>query len=183
MNPTDDLFLLIKSMSKNEKRYFKLQVENVKERKYIKLFDKIDKQQAYDESKIRLAFAHESFIKQLPVAKNYLYALILKVLSAYHSDRTVDFRIRTALNNIEILFSKNLFKQCIKIIKREKKTAAYLERYALLLELLKWERRIHSIELSTNTIEVFQEISERMRQLMTVTDYQILAIKFAPRSA
>src|SRR4051812_12079078 len=179
MIPTTDLFLLIKSMGKNEKRYFKLQIKNQGNRNYIQLFDTIDKQKQYDELKIKKVFSDKAFIKQLSVAKNYLYALILKVLSAYHSDRTVDFRIRTALNQVEILFFKNLFKQCLKIIEREKKIAEQLERYALLLELLKWERRIYSFDLNPGIIQLSRTITEKATQFKILTDYQILAIKFA----
>ena len=49
------------------------------------LFEAIDKQQSYDEKAVISKFSKEQFVKQFPVAKNYLYNLILKALDVYHS--------------------------------------------------------------------------------------------------
>ena len=52
---TDPLFQIIKSLTKAEKRYFKLHVNKQiagEDTKFLKLFDLIDKQKDYDESKI-----------------------------------------------------------------------------------------------------------------------------------
>ena len=51
---TDNLFRLIKTMTKSEKRSFKLYVNRIggtETAKFIQLFDVLDKQKAYDEGK------------------------------------------------------------------------------------------------------------------------------------
>ena len=88
MTPSEDLFRLIKSLTPNEKGYFKkFSKIHVREGKnnYMMLFEAIDKQIEYDEKAIINKFSKEQFVKQFPVAKNYLYNLILKALDVYHS--------------------------------------------------------------------------------------------------
>ena len=53
---SEELFQLIKSLSKQEKRYFKLYASRHvigEKNKYVQLFDAIDKQAAYNEEKIK----------------------------------------------------------------------------------------------------------------------------------
>ena len=107
MTPTDDLFRLIKSLTKSEKRYFKLFSGLQKgNKKYVSLFRAIERQESYDENKLKILFSDKTFTNQLSVSKIHLFNLLLKSLSLYHSDRTSDFRIREALNSIEVLFFK-----------------------------------------------------------------------------
>jgi len=78
----DQLFGLIKSLSKAEKRNFKLFVKRIKDpetTKFVRLFDVIDKMGLYDESMILTKV--ESVEKaQLPNLKVHLYKQILACL-------------------------------------------------------------------------------------------------------
>lgn len=148
MNATDDLFKLIKSMNKSEKRYFKLFSSAQKENKNnLLLFDTIEKQEVYDEEKLKKKFGKNESFNQFAVTKTRLYNLILKSLSAYHSKRTIDIQIRKSLNKVEILYFKGLFNQCLKIIEKEKKTCYTFQKYSLLLDLIRWERKIRSFDI------------------------------------
>ena len=63
MKPSEDLFLLIKSLSKTEKGYFQKYAQlhsSGKENNYIKLFYAIEKQASYEESKIVAQFKKEA---------------------------------------------------------------------------------------------------------------------------
>ena len=87
MKKAPDLFHLIKSLNKSEKRYFKLSVSIQQgEKNYLRLFDVIDKQEIYNEKEIKTHFSGEVFIRQLDVTKNYLY----KVLRPYLLRRMKD---------------------------------------------------------------------------------------------
>lgn len=69
---SDDLFQLIRSLSKSEKRHFKLSVSPYGgEKKYLLLFDAIDAQKDYDETELRERFRDEKFIRQFNVAKRF----------------------------------------------------------------------------------------------------------------
>ena len=85
MSKSDVLFQLIKSLSRGEKRNFKLLTQLTSgDKKYIQLFDAIDKESDYDESKIIKDLKDDDFTRQFSVAKNYLYNSILKSLAYFY---------------------------------------------------------------------------------------------------
>lgn len=139
-----DLFQLIKSLSKQEKRYFKLHASRHAiegQNKYERLFDAIDGQHAYDETSIKKIFAGEAFIKQLHVAKNYLYKMILTSLRQYHETRSGD-PFNRWMREAEILFDRGLFEQSDKIFQKAVKIAQREENFLQLLQASRWEHRI-----------------------------------------
>lgn len=141
MKPSTELFNLIKSLSKSEKRFFKLSSSlQSGSKNYLKIFNAIDKQKEYDEEGIKEQFKKETFIKHFPSEKNHLYKLILKSLRAYHSENAVSSILKQEIKNIEILFSKALYKECNKFLKRAKKMAIDHEKFYYLYELLNWEK-------------------------------------------
>ena len=90
MKVSDDLFQLIKSMSKSEKGYFKkfASKHTIGEKNiYVKLFDAMDRIDEYNELLIKKKFAGEKFADKLYSTKNYLFNLILKALSSYHAEK------------------------------------------------------------------------------------------------
>ncbi|MGZ6555019.1 MAG: hypothetical protein ACXVDV_20715, partial [Bacteroidia bacterium] len=97
MKYSDDLFQLINTLSKNEKGYFKkYAAKHVigEQNNYIRLFDAIEKQNEYDEEKIKKIFKAETFIKHLPSEKNYLYWMIIKSLMEYHSELSIAIELK-----------------------------------------------------------------------------------------
>ena len=165
MKASDDLFQLIKSLTKSEKGYFK-KINSIhirgEKNNYMRLFEAIDRQEAFDEHKIILQFKGDAFTNQLSVAKNYLYNLILKSLEQYYS--SINSELRSLLNQIEILFNKKLFKQAEKILERAKKTAQKYENIHYTLQLFVWENRL-LIQLSykgKTKEEIEQEIHSKV---------------------
>lgn len=125
MIKSEQLFYLIKSMNKAEKRYFKLFASsNNENNNYSLLFEAIDKQDIYDESAIKEKFQNKTFINQLHVTKNYLNQLILKSLRNFHSTISKDAEIKDLLRDIEILLKKDLFQQCEQVIDKALKIAS-----------------------------------------------------------
>src|SRR5690606_11931358 len=122
--PSEDLFRLIKSLTKSEKRFFKIS-SNLQsgDKNYIKLFDAIDAQEEYNEDALKKQFASETFIKHLPSEKNYLYKLILRSLRQYYSENTVGAQLADFIQSIEILYLKALYPECSKMVKKAKKIA------------------------------------------------------------
>jgi len=74
MKPSTELFDLVKSLTKSEKRFFKLSSSlQSGEKNYLKIFYVIDRQKSYDEEAIKEQFKKETFIKHFPSEKNHLY--------------------------------------------------------------------------------------------------------------
>jgi len=157
MKASSDLFDLIKSLNKSEKRYIQLNAVHAGDKDYMKLFAAIDKQNEYDEGIIKKKLSKERFIKRLPAVKNYLYEFIMKSLAAYYADLSADSRIRHFLNYSEILFDKKLFGQSLKVLSKAKKIALKYNKNLFYYDILQAEQllfqssgMLKEIELHSN---------------------------------
>jgi hypothetical protein len=130
---------------------------------YIRLFDAIDKQSSYDEPQLKKMFEGETFIKHLPSEKNYLYNNVLDSLTFFHKDKTFLARYCNILIEIEILYNKGLFEQCKRLINRSKKEAYSLEKFSILLVILRWETLIYIKEEEGENL--YKSFDEEMRVL------------------
>lgn len=162
---TDPLFQIIKSLTKAEKRYFKLHVNKQiagEDTKFLKLFDLIDKQKDYDESKI---LEKEKNIKsqQLSNLKAHLYKQILQNLRNLNSDEDIDLRIRELIDHSTILYNKCLYDQCVKMLDKAKNMAGKYEKNALLLEITEFEKRLVTKYIRCN-------IEDKVSQLIKASD-------------
>ncbi len=180
MTPSTELFDLIKTLTKSEKRFFKLSASLQSGNKnYLLLFDAIGEQKEYNEQAIKEQFKEEKFIKHLPSEKNYLYNLILKSLRGYYAEKSIGSLLKQEIKNIEILYNKALFKSCRKQLKRSKKKAEEYEKFYYWFELISWEKKLieeeyeqgvfnHDLE---NLIDEELEVIEKLRNL---AEYQML---------
>lgn len=143
MKKRDTLVELIHSLTKPEKRYFKIFASTHRSKNLsILLFDEINKNKEYDEKVLREKFRNEFNLKQFHVAKNYLFHLILKALSSYYQEHTIERKLNSALEEIEILFHKGLYQQSYTTLLHAKKIATQYEKYLKLINLLEWENRL-----------------------------------------
>ena len=109
---SDQLFQLIKSLNKSEKRYFNLYASRHtlgEKNNYVILFDAIDKQNEYDEASILKQFKKEAFINKFSITKARLYDVILDSLTAFHSASSIDAQLKRDLHCAEILYKKTLY--------------------------------------------------------------------------
>ncbi len=170
----DKLFALIKTMSMPEKRYFKLSAQS--DKKYVGMFDAIDKLDAYDEATlIRLLKKKDMITTYLAGDKNYLYKLLLKSLRAFHAGKSINLQVKEYLDYVEILYYKGLHKQCSKILIKAKKMAAQLDLHALLLEIMIWERKIEGAKFTPKNIEdLFEAFNKNANILINLNQYNRL---------
>lgn len=190
MKASNELFDLIKSLSKSEKRFFKLSSSlQSGEKNYLKIFDFVDKQKEYDEEEIKEAYRGEKFIKHFPSEKNHLYKLILKSLRSFHSDRTISSVLKQELKNIEILYKKALYKECNKFVSRAKKQAIMHEKFYYWFELLSWEKLLleeayEAGKFDKDLDKLLEEEQEVIDKLRNLAEYQMLysRINFLYRS-
>lgn len=180
MKINDEVFWLIKSMSRNEKGYFKKFSERHKANsKFVLLFDAIEKQAQkseaeYDEEKIKEKLSKERFVKNMRMAKSYLHQLILQSLALYHRD--LESEMDNLLQHIRILYDKQLYLQCEKHINKGIEIAKGRESFLHELQFLMWKERMmraHNFILSDeNEIEsLFGEMKRVMSKQKNYTDY------------
>ena len=145
MKPSQDLFDLVRSLTKGEKIYFRkyCSLHVIGEgNKYLRLFDAVARMDEYDEKKLVARLKDRMLAKNIHVYKTYLYRLILRCLNRFHEERYVNSRIMEILQHVEILFDKGLYLQSSKQVARAKSLAAEFEKYGLLGEILTWEIRL-----------------------------------------
>ncbi|MCI4667813.1 MAG: hypothetical protein MRZ79_06600 [Bacteroidia bacterium] len=170
MKKKDPLFELIQSLTMSEKRYFKIfgQRHMLGETKnYLELFDACEKMSEYDELELlRLLKVENVEPKYLSADKNHLYNLVLRSLSSFHSGRTVSLKVKELIHQIDILYEKSLYNQCIQLLKRGKKLADKYDLYALYVELSNWEQRVLiQLEKTEEVKESLTDAAEHMAKL------------------
>lgn len=183
MKPSNELFKLIKSLSKSEKRFFKLSSSlQSGEKNYLKIFDVIEKQKEYDEEALKKVFKGERFIKHLPSEKNHLYKLILKSLRSFYSERSVSSILKQEIKNVEILYHKALYKECDKFVARAKDLAMQYERFYYWFELISWEKKLmeeafEAGEFGRDLDQLVEEEKVVIERLRNLAEYQIIYSK------
>ncbi|HLC82214.1 MAG TPA: hypothetical protein VJI69_00195 [Bacteroidia bacterium] len=167
----DELGRLVQSLTKSEKRYFKMFTSlQSGEKGYLKLFDAIEKMEEYDEVKIKKMFKGEDFIKRLPAVKHYLSAQILKSLRVIYSGNTIHSQLKEMIEDISILYEKRLYKQCAKIIDRAKELAQTNEDILQQMEINLWEQKVL---LETLSLEKFEKtLSPSLEKDLQLVDLQ-----------
>ena len=180
MKPTHDLFDLVHSLTKSEKRFFKLQSSlQAGEKNYVRIFDLLEKMDHYDEEFVKESFKGELFLKHLPSEKNHLFKLILKSLRSFHGESSVRSLLNQALKNVDILHKKGLFEECKKELKRAKKLATSYEFFYYLFEIISWQKNLleedyENGEFSQSIDEIAEEEAQVLLQLQNLAQYQVI---------
>lgn len=183
MKPSTELHELIRSLTKSEKRFFKLHSAlQSGDKNYLRIFDSIDKQKVYDEEAVKKQFAKETFIKHFPSEKNHLYKLILKALRSYHGEATVSGLLKQEIKNIEILYDKALYNEANKTLHRAKRIARENERFYYWFELLNWEKMLleeayESGEFTKDLDALIEEERDVLEKLRNLAAYHVLYSK------
>ncbi len=142
---TDELFDLIKSLSKTEKIHFKKYAKQHivdGNANYLVLFDLIEKTRNYKSAKLHTQLKKLPFYPFLPKVKNYLKELILHSLRSYYTNKSVELWLHDSFMKIEILWSKGLYSQCGKLVKKTKQYAKNYDNLLGLIQVLVWEVRL-----------------------------------------
>jgi hypothetical protein len=178
MKANSELFDLVKTLNKNEKRYFRLQTSLQKGSKnYIMLFNELDRRKNYVEKEVKKKFSQERSIKQFAFTKNYLWKLIIKNLESFHSASSADSRIHSLISECKILFDKAMYSRYFKTIAKAKNLALKYERFGYYLQILDMEKIIiRKEEIQKNKIkQIYREAFTAIEQLRNTFEYSRLS--------
>lgn len=162
----DNLFVLIKSLSKSEKRQFKLYVGRLgvnEDSKFLMLFNIMEKLPYYDEA----AILKKGIVKkqQLSNLKAHLYKQILISLRLNPSHQDVRIQIREQLDFATILYHKGLYKQSLKILDKAKSVAIANEEKNIAYEIIELEKVIESQYITRSISNRADELTIQARDL------------------
>lgn len=176
----DNLFLLIKSLTKSEKRQFKLYVGRIDgnaDAKFLKLFNFLDKAYSYNEKEI----LRSGFIKkqQLANVKAHLYKQILISLKLNPLHQNIRSQIKEQTEFATILYRKGLYKQSLKILDKAKALAISHEEKNLVYEIVELEKLIES-QYITRSIE--SRADDLINQSDAVSELNLISTKLSSLS-
>ena len=148
----DHVFSLIKSLSQSEKRYFvrfaKFQTPAITN-SYLALFNRIVKEEKYDEKKLKQEFGSVHFAQ----LKQQLYRKLMQCLRLCYSTNSSQNEVFIHLHNYKLLTSRGL--------------SVFAEK-----ELRRSERIAHDAEMSHESAIVFRERNMLMSGMSNVIDLQ-----------
>ncbi len=142
---SDTLHKLIHSLTKHEKRHFKIfgaRHTIGEQNNYVLLFDAIEKMKEYDENIILKKFKGEGSLNNFSITKSRLYETILRSLDVFHHNSSVDAQLWKELHYSEILYKKTLYDQCKKRLKSAKRLAEKYEKHAVLVQIHAMEKAL-----------------------------------------
>jgi hypothetical protein len=188
MNNKDSLFILIKSLTRNEKGYFKKFVSKYSaadKNRYVQLFNIIEAQGEYNEEKVKEKIKKLKENVDLSVLKNYLYHAILKSLRSFHNELSIESKLQDMLKDAEILNTKSLYTDAENILKKALTLARRYQRHTILLDIhLQLYRLIMLTEKNKKEYEKFidQYLNEQLEILKAyteITQYRMLLARIA----
>ena len=162
----DSLFVLVKSLSKSEKRQFKLYVGRLgvnTDAKFLALFNLLDKLKRYDEK----AILESGIVKktQLSNLKAHLYKQILVSLRLNPVNQNIRVQIREQLDFATILYQKGLYKQSLKILDKAKGVAIDNEEKNIAYEIVELEKIIETQYITRSIPDRADELVQQAKKL------------------
>ncbi|MEM9834994.1 MAG: hypothetical protein AAF828_00745 [Bacteroidota bacterium] len=142
---TDDLIKLIDSLTRAEKRHFRLFVKRNQQATndilFLQLFDYLEKQEEYDEEHLmkRIKGIKKS---QLSNLKAHLYKQLLTSLRLLNRNKDEEIMLRENIDYARILYNKGLYRQSLDILEKVKKKALEDELHTVALEIAQFEKLI-----------------------------------------
>ena len=141
----NNLFILIRSLTKSEKRQFKLfsgRLDGNSNANFMALFNLLDKMKVYDEA----AIIKKTPIKrmQLSNTKANLYRQILVSLRLTPQQQTTQIIIREQLDFATILYNKGLYQQSLKVLEKAKNMALESQENNIAFEIVEFEKIIET---------------------------------------
>jgi hypothetical protein len=156
----DQLFLLVKSLTKSEKRSFTAFASRFQETDglmYVKLFELIEKQKILNEDQlcVKLKIRDKSQYSNL---KRHLYKQILSSMRFSLVAKNADIQIREYLDFVDILYAKGLYTQSLKILDKAKAIAKKTKNNILFLSIVETEKNIESKHITRTGVNGTSEL-------------------------
>ena len=178
----EPLFVLVKSLTKAEKRHFRLAYEKNDPGKtalFMQLFDALDKADAYEEDKIFMQITqvkkqHRSNLKA------HLYDHLLESLRGLDRQKDSRMYIRQLVDYAQVLYNKGLYQQALKLLAKGKTLATTHQEMELKMQILEFEKLIEARHITRSIENRAERLSEEsrncIRQLVRLSHLSNLAL-------
>jgi len=169
---TDHLVQLILSLTKAEKRHFRLfatRNQASDDILFLQLFDMIEKQKGYDEVMI-LTKIPQIKKRQLSNLKAHLYKQLLMSLRLLSKNYNKDIEIREKIDYAKVLYTKGLYRQSLEMLEKTKNMAMRFKQHILALEIVEFEKLIESQYITRSINTRAEELTEEANQITNKVD-------------
>jgi hypothetical protein len=174
----DELFILIHSMDKSEKGYFKkfAGLSGQKEQStYTRLFDCISAMPSYNVSLIKTEFKGEKILQHLSVTKHYLKNLIVRALRNYYEDQLPSVGHLLDLADACVMEHKGLSDALLHRIEKGKSLAVEEGRFANYFSWVglywNWLATYGERKSAQTTAQLEEEYKEEIKNHINEMDY------------
>jgi hypothetical protein len=172
MKPQDDLYDLVKSLTKAEKTYITKVAKGFSKKdnpSYLDLIEILDSMKEFDE---KIFIKKTQHINNLSYLKNYTYHFILEHLVKANLNSYKYLELNNEASACKILFDKGLYEQCEKNIKRIKKEAEEYGYFDIIYNLNLIQEKISREELHLDKIleNIDQSSQAELIRIMEVTN-------------
>lgn len=164
----DHLLHLIQSMTRAEKRNFKLYASRYQgDATFVQLFDLLNQMDTYDDKAILDALPISP--RNLPNHKRHLYQQLLKSLRLLYIKRDIEIFIHEQIDFARILYSKGMYMQALRTLESVKNKAEAHHQDVLHLEIIEFQKLIEARHITrsrrvANKMEgLLEEASHRSR--------------------
>ncbi len=166
---SDLLYSLVQSLTKSEKRHFKLYVNRLASNEdglFVRLFDLLDQMDSYEE-KVILKKLQDLKKRQLSNIKRHLFSQILKSLRLLYANKDQFVRLREQVDYAHILYSKGFYRQSLKMLDRLKQESQKLQDGLNTLHIIEFQKYIEERHITRS-----RRVKNRMENLLDASDIQ-----------
>lgn len=172
---SDALFQLVWSMTKAEKKHFRLYTSrniSANSSKFIKLFNIIEKQKNCDDTMVlkKLDGVSKSQYSNL---KRHLYSQILTSMRLVQQSKRVNLRVRELFDFSQILYGKGLYLQALKILQIAKREASKHHLNFMHLTIVEQEKIIETRHITRSGEKKAEELVRESRELTNRIDHVV----------
>ncbi|HYG17980.1 MAG TPA: hypothetical protein VD816_03590 [Ohtaekwangia sp.] len=170
MTSIEGVFSLVRSMTKSEKRYFRMMAEMQKgEKSYVTLFDQLDKHDVLDDTLIADIRQHFPGYTVEP-ARKHLYRVLMKSLRQFDSEKDIETRLSNLLQDSRLLHKKGLLKSSFEQLEKAKALALQREKFIYFILAARQELQ-YLVRTQFAGIDEYQLI-EKQKKLSTLLEQQ-----------
>ncbi|MBK7806863.1 MAG: hypothetical protein IPJ51_11240 [Saprospiraceae bacterium] len=172
ISQSDQLFQLVKSLTKAEKRnftFYSTRIQEADSLKYIQLFELMDKQKELNDHQILTKLKGIDKV-QYSNLKRHLYKQLMTSLRMIHIQKKTDIQVREYLDYVDILYGKGLYLQSLKILDKAKILADKSNNDLLYLAILETEKNIESRHITRSGPDIVPDLIAKSEEKIKIID-------------
>lgn len=175
---TDQLKSLVRSLTKAEKKNFRLYARRIQSSDglmYLELFDVLEKDGSLSDQEI-IAQMGDITKSQYSNLKRHLYTQLLVILRLLHKNKQVHVRIREHIDFAYVLYGKGLHLQSLKLLDKAKDLAKQSHDDFALLTIVEIEKTIESRHITRSGAAITESLIDTSEELLAgINDYVSLS--------